>query len=194
LAAEVQAVAMIMPPAGFVHAARFSVVVQGEAVSVPERIYNAEADAEQVLSLTAVQQAVLHCVYTRHHDGYVRQRHLERILSATDPWVAPFVVRLVGEYVLEIVQSIQRVVVDLDVSGSPQRVMYGDFLADNPLFFARTERRVVSYWSEYHRGKYSYFPAYPGSLVLDGFRDAIVERTGRAPRRRTPRRPRWASA
>ena len=174
LAADVRAVVTIMPPARFAHAEPFSVKVQGEPVHIPYRIYNAEAEADRVLALTTTQQAVLHCVYTRHHDGYVRHRHVERILGATDPWVVPFVVRLVGEYVLEIVQSIQRALAGLDVPGSPQRVAYGDFLARNPLFFAQTESRVVSYWSEYYRREHPSFPAYPGRLVLDGFRNAIA--------------------
>jgi hypothetical protein len=100
---------------------------------------------------------ILHCLYSRHGDGMVRQRHLEQIIPSGEPWVVPFVVQLVGEYVLEILQAIRNGVPDLATPGSAPRLLYGEFVARNPSFFARTERRVVSYWSCYHRHQY---PAY----------------------------------
>lgn len=38
----------------------------------------------------------MHRLYTRHHDGHVRQRHLARIIEVTDSWIVPFVVQLIG--------------------------------------------------------------------------------------------------
>ncbi|MGW7050030.1 hypothetical protein ACWGDT_46840 [Streptomyces avermitilis] len=59
-----------------------------------------------VRSLTVVQQAILHCLYSRHCDGLVRRRHREQIAGSDEPWVVPFVVQSAGEYVLEIMGSI----------------------------------------------------------------------------------------
>ncbi|MFF4510495.1 hypothetical protein [Streptomyces mirabilis] len=122
----------------------FEVEVQGETVAIPSRIYNEGPGANPQQPLTATQQGILHCLYTRHSDGLIRQRHLEQIVASNEPWVVPFVVQLAGEYVLEILEVISRSLPGLSTPGSTQRRPYGEFIARNPAFFARTERRVVS--------------------------------------------------
>lgn len=97
-----------MPDARFPPAEPFEVVeVQGETVAIPYRIHNEEPEtggSERLL--TETQQVILHCLYSRHGDGRVRQRHLEKIMASSEPWVVPFVVQLAGEYVLEILDAI----------------------------------------------------------------------------------------
>ncbi|WP_431783048.1 hypothetical protein [Streptomyces chumphonensis] len=156
----------------------FEVEVQGETVAIPSRIYNEEPGADLERPLAGSQHVISHCLYSRHHDGWVRQRHLEQIVASGEPWVVPFVVQLAGEYVLEILEAIGRGLPGLAVPGSAQRRLYGEFIARNPAFFARTERRVVSYWSCYYRWKYGAFETYPGCLLLEAFRAAVVEHVG----------------
>jgi hypothetical protein len=98
--------------------APFTVRVEGELVSIPYRIYNAEPVLSAAQRLLSVQQTILACLYTRHHNGHVRQRHLETIVGHAEDWVAPFVVQLLGEYVVQIVLAIQHGLVGLDVSGT----------------------------------------------------------------------------
>ncbi|MFG2626846.1 hypothetical protein [Streptomyces sp. NPDC048473] len=129
---------------------------------------------------------IVHCLYSRHSDGLVRQRHLEQILESSEPWVVPFVVQLAGEYVLEILEAIGQGLPGLAVPGSDQRRLYGEFIARNPAFFVRTERRVVSYWSCYYRWKYGPFGTYPGCALLDAFRAAASELAGTQWPRHTP--------
>lgn len=164
----------------------FQVDVRGETVTIPSRIYHDEPDADGVRSLAGLQPAILHCLYSRHCDGLVRQRHLEQILGLDEEWVAPFVLQLAGEYVLEILQAIHSGLPQLGVPGSTQRRLYGEFIARNPAFFARTERRVVSYWSEYYRWKYPAFGTYPGSSLVEAFRAAASEQSGVSWHRHTP--------
>ncbi|KUN83743.1 hypothetical protein [Streptomyces griseoruber] len=185
LANDVRAVLAVMPEARS-HPSPFSVYVDDEAVAIPYRIYQDELPVDVVRSLSGVQQAILHCLYSRHSDGLVRQRHLEQIASSDEPWVVPFVVQLVGEYVLEILESIQHGLSDLPSKRSAQRLAYGDFIARNPGFFARTERRVVSYWSCYYRWKFPVFGTYPGCHLLELLRAAASDRTGRPWPRHTP--------
>jgi hypothetical protein len=52
--------------------------------------------------MDAAAALVVRCIYTRHHDGFVRRRHLERLLEAEVEWTGPFVFQLLGEYVVEI--------------------------------------------------------------------------------------------
>lgn len=175
-----------MPDAGLSTVESFEVEVAGETVALPARIYNEEPVAASVRHLTGTQQEMLHCLYTRHSDGRCRQRHLELIVGSGEPWVVPFVMQLAGEYVLEILEVIRRGLGGLAVPGSAQRGLYGEFITRNPVFFARTERRVVSYWSCYHRMGYPVFGTYPGGVLMEAFRAAASEHSGRGWPRNTP--------
>ncbi|WP_308012974.1 hypothetical protein [Streptomyces olivaceus] len=186
LAGDLCAVLVVVPDARFAPVHPFDVEVQDETVIIPSRIYNEEPSPDLHRPLTPPQQAILHCLYTRHHDGLVRQRHLEQIVAGDEPWVVPFVMQLVGEYVVEILEAITRGLPGLFTPGSVQRRLYGEFIARNPAFFARTERRVVSYWSCYYRWKYGAFGEYPGSVLLDAFRASVVEQVDQPWPRHTP--------
>ena len=95
-------------------------------------------------------------------------------------------VQLVGEYVMEILQSVHDGLSDLSAEGSTRRHAYGDFLARNPEFFALTEHRAVSYWSCYYRWHIPDFAAYPASPVLDLLRSIASDHTARRWPRHTP--------
>ncbi|WP_405667876.1 hypothetical protein OG379_37935 [Streptomyces sp. NBC_01166] len=186
LAGDVQSVLAVMPEASSAPMMPFEVEVQGETVAIPSRLYNKEPDPGFERALSGTQQVILHCLYSRHHDGRVRQRHLEQITASGEPWTVPFVVELAGEYVLEIIESIGRGLPGLAEPGSTQRHLYGEFIARNPAFFARIERRVVSYWSCYYRWRYGAFGLYPGCVLLEAFRGAVVEQVGAQWPRHTP--------
>ncbi|MGR3939681.1 hypothetical protein [Streptomyces sp. BRA346] len=183
---DVRAVLAVMPDLQHPPMSPFSVEVAGEAVSIPSRIYNDELPADAQHGLTATQRLILHCLYSRHGDGMIRQRHVEQIVRSGEPWVVPFVVQLVGEYVVEVLEAIRIGLSDVATPGSAQRILYGDFIARNPSYFARTERRVVSYWSCYYRHQYPTFGTYPGCLILELLRAAAADRTGRRWPRHTP--------
>lgn len=178
LAGDVRRVLAIVPESGTAPTMPFAVEVQGATVAIPSRVYNEEPGTGWERGLSETQRMVVHCLYSRHHDGRVRQRHLEQILTSGEQWTVPFVVRLTGEYVLEIITSIGRGLPGLAEPGSAQRRLYGEFIARNPAFFARTERRVVSYWSCYYRRQYGVFGRYPGSVLLETLRAAVVEQVG----------------
>jgi hypothetical protein len=90
-----------------------------------------------------MQWELLDCLFTRHHDGIVRQKHLALIICSHNIWVPCFVVLLVGEYVVEILQVIQENLTHLETS------TYADYVRANPEFLALTEQRVISYWDCY---------------------------------------------
>ncbi|MBT2369302.1 hypothetical protein J7E88_29330 [Streptomyces sp. ISL-10] len=179
LADEVRAVLAVVPETRSPPVSPFLVDMSGEVVAIPYRIYQDEPPTDAVRALTARQRMILHCLYSRHSDGLVRQRHLERVVSSDQPWVVPFVMQLVGEYVLEILEAIQHGLCDLPSKRSAQRLLYGDFIARNPAFFATIERRVVSYWSCYYRWDFPVFGTYPGCRLLELLRSAATDRTGR---------------
>ncbi len=166
----------------------FIVTVYDEVLSIPGRIYNPEVPADALAELTPVQRTMLHCLYTRHHDGYVRQRHLASVITSPEPWVAPYVVELIGEYVVEIIADIRVGLAELDQPGSAQRRQYGRFIESNPAHFDLIGRRVQSYWANYYRGSfrepsgrhadspwYSSAEPYPGFLLVESLRSAAAE-------------------
>ncbi|MFI7217945.1 hypothetical protein [Micromonospora maritima] len=167
-----QTVLKLLPPAPLAPALPFGVAVDEQPLVIPYRIYQAEPPAGAEASLPPTQSAILNCLYTRHHDGRVRQRRLEHILGLDEPWVVPFVVRLVGEYVLEILLDIRRELVELDDPTTPQHAVYGRVLAANPSFLAVTRQRVASYWACYYRHLYSDRRYYPGFTVIESMRAA----------------------
>ncbi|WP_406390666.1 hypothetical protein [Streptomyces sp. NBC_00887] len=186
LAGDVRSVSAVMPDATYSPADPFRVDVQGETVAIPSRLYRHEPAAGWEASLTPPQKVIARCLYSRHSDGYVRQRHIEQVLESSEPWVAPFVVQLAGEYVLEILEAIGHGLPGLAVPGSVQRKLYGEFVARNPAFFVRTERRAVNYWACHYRWKYAAFGTYPGPALLEAFRTAASEHTGTRWPRNTP--------
>jgi hypothetical protein len=166
------AIAAVVPDSGLASVAPFTVAVEGEPVVIPYRIYHDPPAPGVLRTLTPVQQTMIRCWYTRHHDGFVRQRHLDRVIGVPLPWVAPFVVAPIGEYVLPIVALIRRRLIDLDRPGTAQHVVYGRFAAENPAYLNLIAQRVASYWDRYFRDRYSSVNQHPGTTLIASLREA----------------------
>lgn len=78
-------------------------LVEGERLQLLARFYSPEPSRDALTDLTARQKLILTCLYSRHHDGRVREAHL-RTLEGDEPWLPVFVLRLVSEYVIQIGQ------------------------------------------------------------------------------------------
>jgi hypothetical protein len=139
----------------------FSLHFGHELLALPRRIYYVPPDLQR-LRLNALQTEILDCLFTRHHDGFVRQTCLERIIRSQNAWIPTFVVPLVGEYVVEILQVIHENLTRLNIS------VYAKFLDSNPEFLDLIEQRVLSYWDCYYRSIKK--QEYPGLLILDFFK------------------------
>ncbi|MFB9235591.1 hypothetical protein ACFFWC_08570 [Plantactinospora siamensis] len=194
LAADVAAALATMPATPRPCAESCVVTVGSEDLRIPYRIYADEPAADAIRRLTPNQRTVLHCLYTRHPDGHVRQRHVQAILPLALEWIAPFVVHLIGEYVLEIVADIHNGLADVAVSGNDMSAVYGRFAAANPDFLVRTRQRAASYWNWYHRARYPRLADYPATPLLTAIRNAAhpvgVRRTIRPTRAGGPK---WAA-
>ncbi|MYS23611.1 hypothetical protein GTW78_26540, partial [Streptomyces sp. SID4948] len=95
-AGDAENVLAVMPASRWEPVNPFSVVVEGQEVSIPGRLYHDEPPTDVIASLSPRQRQLLHCLYSRHSDGRVRQRHLGEIVSSVDPWVLPYILQLVG--------------------------------------------------------------------------------------------------
>lgn len=109
---------------------------------MPARIYVDEAEFRRRYPDA---QAVADSLLTRHHDGFVRARALARLLAANRAWAPPFIVQLIGEYVIEILDQIDEAFERIDP------VALGGFVRGNRAFLSLTRQRVASYWDCYYR-------------------------------------------
>jgi hypothetical protein len=158
-------VASRLPPASW-NTSVSSLRVGSANVSIPYRMYHDPALIDTA-RLTAQQTVLLDCLLTRHQSGFLRERHLVRIINCDRDWIPPYVVQLVGEYVIEILGVIQKESVNLNAR------LYRTFLMDNPTFFALTKQRVVSYWNCYHRWQPR--EDYSGFQILQFFNLLVAE-------------------
>lgn len=121
---------------------RFAVHVGREELLIPYRLHFAAEGAE---ARRDECWRYVRALQTRSNDGFQRQRAVQDLVQGTRPWEAPFVVALLGEYVVEILGD----VADALDPALEQRL--AQFIVDNPAFWATTKRRVTSYWNVYYR-------------------------------------------
>lgn len=146
----------------------FSVRLNGEELIIPQRVYYSTSRLLAATNVPGTDGLIALCLGTRHHDGFVRERCLRRLLREKEDWIIPFVVQLVGEYVSQIVAVIELALPGLDAAA------YGAFLRENPRFFATTERRVISYWYAYEQTGYRKRGEEPGSRVIAAFKRMVA--------------------
>jgi hypothetical protein len=168
-------VASKLPSASFEHA---SVVnesqshdwigpqVEGRPLRIPYRIYHQPLTASDQAGMSELERLVLACMYTRHADGVVRQDAARLVLSGQESFVAPFVVQLLGEYVVEISRDVLTAL-EARPTGQAMLELLRHFAADNDDFMALTRDRARSYWAEYYRREWPSMRNYPALVALE---------------------------
>jgi hypothetical protein len=132
--------------------------VSGRAIYVPRRFHFLGAVKSANISDRALPAA--QCLLSRSTDGYLRQKALNAILSLRESWIAPFVVPLIGEYVVEIVEDIQAYLPSLDQG------IYANFVRENRGVMRMIRSRTASYWDAYYRSRFPDRATYPGFVAL----------------------------
>ena len=117
-------------------------------MSFPYRLYALDIEDAVLLGLDYTERTILHCVYTRSCDGYVREKHIKALLAEDFPgWAIPYIVKICDEYVVEILQTVY------DNLKGKNTDNFKKFCADNPETFFKSYCRMVSYWNIYYRHK-----------------------------------------
>lgn len=145
----------VHPPSG-----GFRVRVGTDPVDLPYRVYYARRDVTAAASREGTPGLVAACLGSRHYDGFLRQECVYRLLHSDESWVAPYVIQLLGEYVLEIGQTIEHA-----LEAGNMRI-YTDYARINRPHLQALERRAVSYWNAYYRQAYSSWRDFPACRVL----------------------------
>lgn len=125
---------------------RFPVQVGAQRLLIPARLHF----TTDRLSLMESEEAwpFARALQTRSNDGFERQRAARDLLADLQPWGAPFIVALIGEYVVEILDDI------LEALTPDLTRILGAFVIGNQAYWNTTKRRVTSYWNVYYRARW----------------------------------------
>lgn len=137
----------------------YQVMLGGDTLTIPSRLYVDRGLLWDDAGRDATGRGIAWCLGTRHHDGHVREGCLVRLLAAPQAWMAPFIVHLVGEYVIEIVQRIEAA---LPGFAPEMQAALAAFVRDNLRYLDTIERRTISYR---FRGGPPPLTDYPGKRV-----------------------------
>ncbi len=151
-----------------------SVRVAEELLHIPYRTYY---DKQQLLNCMDSPNeigAIALCLGTRHYDGFMREKCLHRLLTYDRDWIAPFVLQLLGEYVIEVIQPIH----EQFMAGVETK--YIVFFRQNPAYCQYLEQRAISYWNEYYRSRYHKPRDYPAVRALMALKEAAASLVGKA--------------
>ena len=142
-------------------------------IAIPGRIDAGPMSDAAFTSLSPTQRTIADCLYSRNHDGHVRQRHLKRIVAVEELWVIPYVVVAIGDYVVEVVKEVAAGLRHLDQAHSWQDSKYRLFADHNADLIDLMRQRAASYWDCYYSKDFSFGapteqrPRYPSLEILD---------------------------
>jgi hypothetical protein len=116
-----------------------------QIIEIPSRIYWETNSSIKALELSPIQETMMACIFSRHHDGYTRENNLHKLLLSDNYWVTPFIVQLLGEYVIEILNNIWKNTDKLNLNN------LNKFISENEEYWFKTKQRIASYWDCYYR-------------------------------------------
>ena len=124
------------------------VCLNREVLELPQRVYFGEFNTQ---NLTLVQEQMLNCLYLCHCNG-----HLRELLAVKEDFVLPFIAKLFGDYVIEILEVLHR-----ELPNNTRNKLKVFFRA-NSLYQERIESRIASYWDCFYRNAHPNFKKYIG--------------------------------
>jgi len=133
-----------------------------EELEIPHRIL---ADVFNISDLSAVQQTLYHCLYSRSTDGYVREASVRTLLKmpVTD-WTTPYLFIALSDYVIQVAN----VVANEEKLWGP----LAKFAQENPELYRLTTARAISFWdlNRYGGIRYEDYRKYPPCKMLKSLR------------------------
>lgn len=146
-----------------------TIKLSNQCIGLLHRIYHDISMHYDFSNFSLMQRQILWCIFTRHHDGFVRQLVIEKLLNyPLEYFMMPFIFQLLGEYVQEILKVITPFI------NKENQDLFIQFILENPQYFQTTEKRIVSYWNEYYRDRYTKFEDYIGAEILHKLKKALT--------------------
>jgi hypothetical protein len=138
------------------------VVLDGERLFIPPRVYFDEPNLHDESALSELQKVILNCIYLRHHDGHVRQKGLNTLIPKNHYFTVPYTFQLLGEYVVEIITDLNNFIDETNIH------LFRRFISENPGYSTLARRRMISYWNEYYRtGEQKDIRNYVGNRIFE---------------------------
>ncbi|MGE7954881.1 hypothetical protein [Lysinibacillus xylanilyticus] len=130
-------------------------------VQIPYRIYYIDNSNSFINDLNSMEKMILHCIYSRSDDGFVRQKHLKSLLSMEyEDWAIPYIVKICDEYIVEILEMTYVILRQQDT----ERIK--KFCHQNRVSFCKSYNRMISYWNEFYRNEHKNFKQYIGRKLF----------------------------
>ncbi len=142
----------------------FKVFCNKESLVIPMRVYIDESQLDLITKLAPIQKEMVYCFYSRHCDGFVRERCLKKIIESDNLFASPFILQLLGEYVIEIIEVLYQNREQINIENLIT------FIRENPAQYEITRQRVYSYWDCFYRGDYPKYKSHvkpKGKTYLD---------------------------
>lgn len=140
-------------------------ILDNKVVRFPYRTYFIDISDEVKEILSQRQKMILHCMYSRSCDGFVRQKHIFSLLQMDyEDWAIPYIIKVCDEYVVEILEMTYDILKEQDT----ERIK--SFCLENIVPFCKSYNRMISYWNEFYRYKYNNSQKYIGRKL---FRDCF---------------------
>ncbi len=152
-----------------IHPTELTINVNREQLTIPYRLYFNEPDIDSENNLTDRQKSIMNCIFLRHHNGYLREKRLKKLVHKDEKWIIPFTIQLLGEYVFEILEVLDEHINDKTIND------YYSFIEENPKYWQQTESRMISYWNEYYRRKFPKLKQYLGTALVKRIKKANAQ-------------------
>ena len=143
-----------------IHSDSFSLKFNNESLTIPYRLYFNEPNPELEIGLTNRQKDILNCIYLRHFNGFIREKRLKLISDNADRWVVPYVVKLLGEYLYELLPVIDKKVNEYTLE------YYFEYANENQKYWQQTESRMISIWDLHYRSRFPKLKEYIGYKII----------------------------
>jgi hypothetical protein len=143
-----------------IHPTELIINLNEEKLTIPYRLYFGEPEIDSENNLTDIQKSILNCIFLRHHNGYLREKRLKKLVHKDEKWVIPFTVQLLGEYVYEILEVLDEHINEKTINE------YRSFTEENSKYWQQTKSRMISYWNEYYRRKFPKLKEYLGTTLV----------------------------
>lgn len=133
-----------------------------ERIKIPYRIYLNDSLSNYTKEFNEIQEIILHCIFSRSYDGYVREKHIGYLLESSLPeWVLPYIIKVCDEYVIQILETVYDVLKERDCA------KLREICRLNLDYFKLGYCRMISYWNEYYRGDCYFYKNYIGKKLYD---------------------------
>ncbi|MDF9824482.1 hypothetical protein M2475_000800 [Breznakia sp. PF5-3] len=142
-----------------------------EDIYIPYRICFSEIPTKKIKKLTSTQKMILFCIYSRHHNGYVREKYINNILDTNfSDWCIPYILKIIDEYVYPIIVQIN------DKLNIENEERIKKICMQNTNEMCLSFNRMISYWNEFYREQFSNINDYAGFKLFCriGYNKTIV--------------------